>query len=65
MLTNHKTIHLMKKVVLALVFLTLSCDTQKTKQDNSAFDEVLEAYYQENLSLYRINATFQWGYPIQ
>jgi Uncharacterized protein conserved in bacteria len=49
----------MKKLVLAVVFLTLSCDTQKTKQDNLAFDEVLEAYYQENLSLYKINATFQ------
>ena len=47
----------MKKIVLALSLLIFSCSTQDSKKEKIAFEQVLEAYYQESLSLYKINAT--------
>ncbi|MDC3334598.1 DUF885 domain-containing protein [Flavobacteriaceae bacterium] len=49
----------MKKTVIALAFLVLSCNSQDPKNSSTTFDETLEAYYQENLSLYRLKGTFQ------
>ena len=49
----------MKKIVLALSLLIFSCSTQDSKKEKIAFEQVLEAYYQESLSLYKINATYQ------
>jgi len=49
----------MKKIVLALSLLIFSCSTQDSKKEKTAFEQVLEAYYQESLSLYKINATYQ------
>ena len=39
----------MKKTVIALAFLVLSCNSQDPKNSSTTFDETLEAYYQENL----------------
>ena len=49
----------MKKIVLVLSILAFSCNTQDSKKEETAFEKVLEAYYQESLSLYKINATYQ------
>ncbi|MDG2396034.1 MAG: DUF885 domain-containing protein [Flavobacteriaceae bacterium] len=48
----------MKIKLLLIFFLLLSCD--KFDKDTSVlFNNILEDYYQESLSLYKINATYQ------
>lgn len=50
----------MKRITLLFVsLLIVSCQNQNSKLNTTEFDSLLEDYYQENLKLYRINATFQ------
>ena len=47
-----------KKLLILLLFPLLACNTPKEKTPNTAFDKLLDEYFQDALKLYRINATF-------
>jgi uncharacterized protein (DUF885 family) len=50
---------MMKKNLLILLLLPLlACNTSKEKTSKSAFDGLLDDYFQDSLELYRINGTF-------
>ena len=49
----------MKKILLFCFSIILLACQEKNSTDLVSFDDFLENYYQENIKLYRINATFQ------
>ena len=49
----------MKKIVFLLVITIFSCSPSPSNNKASEFENVLESYYQESLSLYKLKATYQ------
>ena len=49
----------MKKIILLLAITIFSCSPTPPNNKASEFENVLESYYQESLSLYKLKATYQ------
>ncbi len=49
----------MKKIILLLAVIIFSCSPSPSIKKASEFENVLESYYQESLSLYKLKATYQ------
>ena len=49
----------MKKIVFLLAITIFSCSPSPSNNKASEFENVLESYYQESLSLYKLKATYQ------
>ena len=49
----------MKKIILLLAFIIFSCSPTPSNNKATEFENLLESYYQENLSLYKLKATYQ------